>query len=171
MPKEEIAKKIIIGRFGAVFGLKGWIKVISFTNPPENVLNYQPWLVQQKHEWQVVEFAESKIQHKTIIVRLPDCHEPEQAKTYTNKNIAIEHGALPTLSANEYYWEDLKGLKVINKQNEELGIVDSVMATGANDVLVVMQDRTQRLIPFVKPFILQVDLKERRIMVDWEKDF
>lgn len=169
MPDKE--NKIIVGRFGAAFGLKGWIKVITFTNPPENILDYHPWWVQQKNGWEKLILTEGKLHGRQVIVKLPTCEDCDQARLYTNKNIAIDAGQLPTLSKNEYYWADLVGLAVSNKEGEDLGTVDHVMATGANDVLVVVNGEKERLIPFIKDVVITVDIKKKKILVDWQSDF
>lgn len=165
-------EKVIVGKFGAPFGIRGWIKVISFTDPLSNILNYQPWFMQSKgtQDWQVISVEQQKIHGQNVIIKLKQCNDVNSAAAYTHREIAIERDQLPKLPSGEYYWSELKDLQVINKKNEILGVVESLFATGANDILVVVGDR-QRLIPYIKDVILSVNLQEKKIIVDWDSDF
>lgn len=163
--------KVIIGRLGAAFGVRGWLKVNSFTEPFDNILSYQPWLIRRKGQWQTVGIEDIEIHGKSIVVKLQGCDDREKAKLFTNAEIAIEKTQLPALEKDEYYWTDLIGLRVTNKENIDLGIVESLMATGANDVLVVVKNKQQRLIPYIKQVILKINLEQRKLLVDWDKDF
>jgi 16S rRNA processing protein RimM len=161
---------VVVGRFGAPYGVKGWLKVSSFTEPPSNLLHYHPWLVQMQGEWQPITLEVLEQHGRYIVAKLPNCNDPEQARQYTNLDIAIPRDQLPALPPGEYYWQDLVGLQVINQEGIELGIVDSLLATGANDVLVVKGDR-ERLIPYLKHVVLQVDKAAGAIKVDWDAMF
>lgn len=159
--------KIIIGRFGSTYGIKGWIKIISFTDPKEKILQYKPWWIEKNHRWQQIYIEDSKWHGKDIIVKLHDINDCDQAKTYTNIDINIQHDQLPKLPKGEYYWSDLKGLTVIDKSDKKLGVVDHLMETGSNDVLVIKNGK-QHLIPYIDDVIIEVDLKKKIIKVDWE---
>jgi 16S rRNA processing protein RimM len=169
MPKKS-QEKIIIGRIGAPFGILGWLKINSFSEPKDKILEYQPWYLEENSGWQELTIEAGKWHSNQIIAKLPGCDDRTTAQSYTNKNILIDASLLPPTKKNEYYWRDLEGLEVINKDNENLGVVDRVLATGANDVLAVKGDR-MRLIPYIKDVILKVDLPKKRITVDWDKDF
>lgn len=165
---------VVVGKFGAPFGVRGWIKVISFTHPKENILKYLPWVVYLPSAKSVqVKLSPqfSKIQNKNIIVKLPDCETPEIAKKFTNLEISILRDQLPETSKNEYYWHDLEDLRVINLVGEEIGIVEYVFATPANDILVVKKKHNNKiietLIPYIKHVIIKVDLENKTITVDW----
>lgn len=162
--------KIIIGRFGQSYGIKGWLKVHSFTDPIDNILQYLPWQVQRHGQWQNVQITEGKRQGKYILVKIEGCDTPELAKTYTQSDIAIDRQQLPTLSQDEYYWSDLIGLRVINQAGIEFGTVDSLLETGANDVLVITGDH-RRLLPYTSDVIKQIDLVQGIIIVNWDADF
>ena len=165
-----MSNPIIIGTFGKTFGVWGWIKINSLTSPKRNILDFKPWLIQKNNSWEEIHFEDSRERPDNIIVKLPNCNSPEEAQNFTNVKIAIWQKQLPKLQANEYYWTDLIGLKVINLQEVELGVVQDLMATGANDVLIVIGDR-KRLIPYISNIILNVDLAEKIIRIDWEQDF
>src|SRR3989304_949185 len=164
------ASPVVIGRFGKTFGILGWIKVISFTTPKENILKFKPWLIQKNKVWEEVCFEDSKQHASNIVVKLPNYNSPEDAAHLTNINIGVLREQLPKLRGEDYYWEDLIGLEVINKEKVNLGIVQSLIATGSNDVLIVMGER-KRLIPYISNVILNVDLASKIIEGDWEGDF
>lgn len=165
-----IVAPLIVGYFGKSHGVKGWIKVHSLTDPPENILDYFPWQTQFSDEWQVIKISGAKRQGQQIIVKITGCESPEQAKTYANLPIAIHRHQLPALPPGEYYWIELIGLKVLNEKQEELGYVESLMETGSNDVLVVKGGRT-RLLPYTQEVIKAIDPAQGTIQVDWDFDF
>lgn len=162
-------KKVAIGKFGKSFGVRGWIKVHSFITPKEDILRL-PWQIEKNHQWQEISIAASKVQHQNIVVKLANIDDIDTIKLYTNLSIFIDRALLPKLAKNEYYWDDLIGLKVINQANIELGIIDHLLETGSNDVLVV-KGLKEHLIPYLKNVILKVDLEQRIIIVDWDEDF
>jgi len=163
-------KKITIGRFGSTFGIQGWIKIISFTDPVENIINLAPLFIKKNNDWQQLYLKDIKKHGKNIIAKINDVNDPETAAMYTNLDIAIEHEQLPKLAKNEYYWSDLEGLNVINKEGQELGQVDHLFATGSNDVLVVKNDH-ERLIPYIDDVVLKIDIENKLITVDWDPEF
>jgi len=161
---------VVVGCFGKTFGIQGWIKIISFTTPRENILKFKPWLVQKNSSWEEVYIENSEEHFDNNVVKLPNCNSPEEAKTFTNLKIGIWREQLPKLKPGEYYWADLLGLTVINKNGINFGEVKEILASGANDVLVVVGKR-RRLIPYVSHVVFAVDLSKRVIQVDWEEDF
>lgn len=167
----EENQKVIVGRFGAPFGIHGYIKVISHTDPLENILNYKPWLIEQNSIWQPLKILDYKVHGKFILIKIAEYDTPEAVRIFTNKEIAIEKNQLPELKNNEFYWSDLEGLKVINVKDEELGIVDHLINTGANDILVVTKNNKEQLIPYIKHVIIEVNLIKKQIIVDWELDY
>jgi len=162
--------KIILGRFGAVYGVRAWIKVNSFTQPIENILDYPAWQVQRLGSWETVTLEAAKMHGKGIIVKIPHIDDREQAKTYTNALIAVDRQELPELDESEYYWRDLIGMSVINKGGTPLGTVKDLLETGSNDVLIVESDR-ERLIPYTKQVIQSIDRGKKIITVDWDPEF
>lgn len=161
---------IIIGCIGAPHGIKGWVKITSYTRPSTNIVSYSPWLLEIKQQWQTLEPTAYELHTKQVIAKLPNYDTREQVQLLTHTKIAIYRDQLPELADSDphYYWQDLIGLTVITHNGEELGKVDQLIATGANDVLVV-QGKTKHLIPFVlKHFILEVNLSKKQIIVDWD---
>ena len=161
---------VILGRIVGLFGVRGWVKVYSYTEPREAVLDYKEWLLNRNGGWQRAVLAEGKRHGKAVIARLEGVEDREAAAELTGSDIGVDRDALPDPGEGHYYWADLEGLVVVHKDGTELGKVASLMATGANDVLVV-DGPGERLIPFVPgEVILDVDLAAGVIRVDWEWD-
>jgi len=164
------AQPVILGRISGLFGVRGWVKVYSYTDPREAVLNYDSWLLSGKNGWQAAKVAEGQRHGKTVIVRLEGYDDRDQAAALIGTEIGIPREALPELGGESFYWSDLEGLRVVHRDGTELGRVDHLLETGANDVMVVRGDQ-ERLIPFVVgQVVLDVDLSQGVIEVDWEWD-
>jgi len=169
MPSSKQNNHIIIGRLGKPHGIKGWMKLHSFSHPTEQILNYQPWLVQEKKTWQTISIEDIKQNHDQILIKIKNCNTPEAAKHYTNQNIATHRDNLPVPQEDEYYWTDLEGLNVIDQQGQPLGVVDHLFNTGANDIMSVKLNGVETLIPFLKEVIIDVNFENKTIQVDWEE--
>tara|TARA_B100000508_G_C11429554_1_gene262641 strand:- start:105 stop:605 length:501 start_codon:yes stop_codon:yes gene_type:complete len=161
---------ITIAKLGRPYGLKGWMFVQSFANPPEQLFQYSPLYLQKKQDWQELHITEHNTQGQKLLIHIEGCDSPEDAKTYTNQLIAIDRSQLSELEEGEHYWSDLEGLRVINQAGTALGYVDHLINTGSNDIFVVKGER-EHLIPNIKTYVLSIDLKEKVITVDWEEDF
>lgn len=165
------------GRILGAFGIKGWVKVFSDTNPRENLLDYTPWYLWRNGQWQAVEVAEMQMHSKGIVVRLKGVDDRNIAEALAGIDIGIEKTSLPPLPEDEFYWRDLIGLQVVNVEGVLFGVVDHLLETGANDVMVVKPcegsvDETQRLLPWVFGKVVQrVDTAAKRITVDWGVDY
>jgi len=144
--------------------------VYSYTDPREAVLNYDRWLLSGKDGWQEATVAEGQRHGKTIIVRIDGFDDRDRAASLIGTDIGIPRDELPDTDKGHYYWSDLEGLRVVQRDGTELGKLGYMLETGANDVMVV-QGETERLIPFVMDeVILGVDLAKGEIRVDWEWD-
>lgn len=162
---------LVVGKIGAPNGVKGWVKIHSFTRPAMNLLDYQPWLIQQQQQWQTISIEQVKLHGQQILAKFASYDDRDAVMALTNLDIAVTREHLPALANDEYYWRDLEGLTVINQQNQTLGTVDYLIDNGANDVLVI-QGEQQHLIPYIKDlFIIAVDLEQGVITVDWDPDF
>ena len=161
-------RPVALGRISGLFGVQGWVKVYSYTEPREAVLNYDRWLLCGKVGWQEATVAEGQRHGKTIIARIDGYVDRDQAADLVGTEIGVARDALPETDANEYYWSDLEGLRVVHRDGSELGKVAYLIETGANDVMVVAGEQ-ERLIPFVMDkVVLGVDLDNGEIEVDWE---
>jgi len=159
--------KIIMGRLGSTYGVRGWLKLISFTEPAEKILEYQNLQIQYQQQWQPLQLENSKAHGKGSIIKISGYDTPEAARQLTNNLIAIERDELPQCAADEYYWADLVGCTVTTTTGVELGKIDHLLETGANDVIVI-QGEQKHLIPLINQFVLAVDLKQKTITVDWD---
>lgn len=161
---------VVLGRIAGVFGVKGWVKVFSYTEPREAILDYENWLLKRGDAWQEIIVEEGKRHGSSVIAKLANVGDRDAAAELVDFDIVVPREELPDTEECEYYWTDLEGLQVVDRNGRSLGRVAYVMATGANDVLVVEGDR-ECLIPFVMDrFILDVDLARGVISVDWEWD-
>ena len=161
---------VVLGRISGLFGVKGWVKVYSYTEPREAVLNYSRWLLSGKSGWREAAVAEGQRHGKTVIVRLDGYVDRDQAAELIGTEIGIPRDELPETEDNQFYWSDLEGLRVVHRDGTELGKVAYLLETGANDVMVVKGEQ-ERLIPFVmEQVVLGVDLASGEIEVDWEWD-
>lgn len=164
--------RVAVGRFGKPYGVHGWIKVISYTVPIQNILNYLPWHIAKGQENIIIDRVNGKLHGERLIVKLGQCHDPEEAKAYTNLEIFITRDQLPPLQKEEYYWIDLIGLTVINKEYENLGVVKRIFPTGSNDVLIVKDNSgKERYLPYTDSVIIEVNLEEKKLLVDWDSTF
>lgn len=170
-------KPMIIGRLGAVYGIKGWIKVNSFTEIPEGIFDYSPWLIQHKGEWIEVTLSDYKRHGKGLIAKLNGFDQREETQALTGADIAIHAEQLPELE-EDYYWRDLIGCTVVTTQGYDLGKITDMMETGSNDVIVIKANATdafgkkERLLPFLEEqVIINVDITAKRIEVNWDPSF
>jgi 16S rRNA processing protein RimM len=159
--------RVIVGQIRGLYGVRGWVKVFSYTDPITNIINYSPWFVNQK----MFAVSQAKAHGKGIIAKFESINDRDEAVTLLGAELAIDHEQLPATATDEFYWHDLIGLTVINHEGITFGKVESLIATGANDVLVVSGER-ERLIPFVmNDVILEVNLVEATLLVNWDVDF
>ncbi len=162
-----------VGKISGAFGVKGWVKIYSFTDPRENILSYSPLYLSRKGEWVEVKVVEGRLQGKGVVMSLDGVTDRDQVLPLVGVELAIAKTQIKPAGKDEYYWSDLIGMSVVNVQDEQLGQVDSLLENGAHDVLVVLnKDKTERLIPFVLDDIVElVDLDNKVIRVDWELDY
>jgi 16S rRNA processing protein RimM len=163
-------EKFIMARVSGPYGVKGWIKIQPFTVDIHQLLNKKAWLIGDEKSSISYSIETSKIHGNSIVAKLVNIDDRDQAFGLKNKTILIPKHELPKLEKGEYYWNDLMGHKVINQQKEYLGILETFLETGANDVLVVKGDK-EYLIPFIPHVIRNVDMAKKEIEVDWDKDF
>lgn len=168
MPEND--EPLIVGRISGVHGVRGWVKVYSHTAPRENILRYSPWLLRIGGRWQERAVLSGRRQGKAVVAQLDGCTDRDLARELIGSDIAIRRGQLPPADG-DYYWADLIGLAVETTEGIALGVIDHLLETGANDVLVVRGER-ERLIPYTPGEAVQsIDLEARRMVVDWDPDF
>lgn len=159
-----------MGRIGGAHAVRGWVKVQTFTQRPDGLLQYPIWWLEDGGGWRPVEIEDASVHGRSLIAKLPGCADREAAAALRGRQIAIPRAELPQGEADEYYWADLQGLQVRNLDGATLGVVTGLLETGANQVLVVQAER-ERLIPFVEAVVKSVDLAQGSMVVDWGVDF
>ncbi len=171
---QEDKSQIRVGRIGGAHGIRGWLKIMSYTRPKENIFTYSPWLIYVNDAWKEIEIEEHQQRGERLLVKMSGIECPEDARSYMNCDLAIKSEQLPTLNEGEYYWHDLIGLEVFNQDEINIGKISKVTETGANDVLVISKDSENKnniLIPLVMEiYVKQVDLIARTMHVDWQID-
>jgi 16S rRNA processing protein RimM len=161
-----------MGRIAAAQGIKGWVKVQPYTEYLDNLLDYKSWWIgDEQGPWREVEVRECEVHNKTLAAHLPDCPDRNAAEKLKGLFIAVPRSSLPRQPDDEYYWSDLIGLAVVNEAGVQLGTVDNLLDTGANQVLSVKGDDGEILIPFIANAIKRVDVKNKVIRVDWAADY
>ncbi len=169
-------ERVVIGRISGLHGVQGWVKLFSHTAPRDNLLDYRKVALGRTDaaggtQWTSAELLDGRRQGKTLVARIAGVEDRDAAAAWVGAEIAVPRSALPAAAEGEFYWVDLIGLDVENTDGEGYGTVDSLIETGAHDVLVVKGER-ERLIPFaVGPVVKDVDLERKRILVDWDADY
>jgi len=165
---------ITLGRISAAYGIKGWIKIYSFTDPIADILSYSRWYLKRTGEWQEIEVLDSRPQGKGIVARLANCETRDDAEGLISAEIGVPASLLAELDDGEYYWNQLQGLAVINMENQRFGVIHHLLETGANDVIVVQADaasidKQERLVPYLMDKVIKsVDLEAGEIIIDWD---
>lgn len=167
---------VVLGKIVSVHGIRGAVKVYSFTDPIDNILDYKNWILCRGDEQITVKLQQGRIQGKVLVAELKDLTDRDEARALIDFEICIHRNELPELNSDEYYWYQLQGLKVINQQGLLLGQVDHLLETGANDVLVVKPcnesiDDRERLLPYIEQCVLTIDLAAGELKVDWDAEF
>lgn len=168
---EDRSQPILLGRVTGLYGVKGWIKVHSYTHPRENIVNFGRWTLRHGDDPAPMEVENGRLQGPTVVAKLLGIDDRDRARTLIGAQITVDRDELPPCEPGEYYWADLEGLVVRTEAGDDLGRIDYLFSTGAHDVLVVEGER-QRLIPFVKRRIVrEIDIERGLIVVDWDPDY
>ena len=162
-------QQVILGKITGVHGIQGWLKVYSYTRPPENIFRYNDWQLQGERSAPArYSVQEHKIQGKKFLVKLRAVDDRNLAEALEGLDIAVDSAELPVLE-NEYYWHELIGLRVLDLQGNELGRVTDMMETGSNDVLLLANSDGKSLaIPWLPEVVKEVDLEQSILIADWE---
>jgi 16S rRNA processing protein RimM len=175
MSKEN---QIVLGKVGAVYGIKGWLKIHSFTSDSDAILDYFPWSLKLGNNTQTVEVTDWRKHNKGLIVKVAKIDDRDDAQALVGSEILVSEAALPELPQGDFYWRDLIGMAVMTTQGYDLGVVSDMMETGANDVLVVKANlndgfsKKERLIPYIVGQVVDsVSIENKQICVDWDPGF
>lgn len=168
---------VTVGRITAVYGVRGWVKVHSYTQPMDNILQFDRWWLQGQSGWESLKIDRGRRHGKGLIVHIDGVDDRDHAARYCQRDIAVRRDAMPPLEKGEFYWHQLEGLRVISRfedREHDFGTVVRMMETGANDVLVVRggEDGRERLVPYLPgEFITDIDLDAGVITVVWDPSF
>jgi len=166
---------VVMGRIVAPYGVLGWLKVLPDTEAIDGLFDYPTWWIGKDDQWREMQVQDAKIHNDVLVVKLKGVDDRDAAFACKGKQVAVPRESLPEPEENEYYWSDLIGLAVKNKQGDDFGQIVDVLETGANDVLVVNTGKergnVERLLPFIDQVVLEVDLNAKSMLVDWDADF
>ncbi len=173
---------IEVGRINDAWGIKGWFKVLPYSADPEALFSSKRWFLMPTEKGAktfsgVARLAikEAKVHSDGVVASAHEVDDRNAAEALRGARIFIARSSFPTAETNEYYWVDLIGLSVVNREAVMLGTVKELLATGAQTVLVMDGEQdgkaVERMIPFVSVYVDEVDLKGGRILVDWQPDY
>ena len=164
-------RRILVARVVGAFGVRGEVKLQSFTDPLKQVLKYQPWILIHNGQEKEITEVRARETNKGLTVFFPDIDDRDVAEALTGAEVWVPRSRLPAPKNGEYYWIDLEGLQVRNLEGVDFGKVSHLFNNGANDVMFVQGERV-RLLPFVMDdYIKNIDFDAQTILVDWEADF
>ncbi|MGQ9685192.1 MAG: ribosome maturation factor RimM [Thiobacillaceae bacterium] len=161
---------VVMGRIAAPYGVKGWVKVQPYTEYLDSLLDYPVWRLGSSGAWRSYRVLDGRPHGRFLLAELEGVGDRDVAERLRGMDVAVARDELPEPGEDEYYWDDLIGLEVVNVSGLSLGRVEGLLETGAHDVLRVVGER-ERLIPFTAPIVLEVDPSARRIRVDWEAEY
>ena len=164
-------EKIIIGKVNGFHGVKGFIKVFSETRPREGILQYPRFFIKSGGDWKILEVESGQKHSKHILLKFVGYDSRDAVESLLGVELYIQREDMPEPAEDEVYWVDLYGLKVINQDGIELGIIDDIFETGANDVMAVKNGKEEILIPYsLEYIIMEINLEEGYIQVDWDEE-
>ena len=166
-------RRVLLGKVVGVFGVRGWVKLLSHTEPHDALFDYLPWTLRSpRGVEQEIDDLEGRPQGRGLVALLPGITTREQAETLIGSEIWVDRSRLPRPKRGEYYWIDLEGCAVRTVEGVALGTISHIFGTGANDVLSVKDGAKERLVPFIHDDVVKsVDLDAKTIVVDWDPDF
>lgn len=167
----QLNNLITMGKIVNSFGIQGFVKIKADTQSPDSLTKYQELYLLINNNWTLFKLEKSFVREDVFHGKFFGINDRDQALSLKGVVIGIPRDQFPTLPQDEYYWADLIGLKVYNKENEDLGMVKNLMEAGGNSVLVIKHEESERLIPFVNVYILDVDFVKQQIIVDWGLDY
>jgi len=168
-------RRVEVGRLGAAHGVRGWLRVQSFTDPPQRLFEWKRWVLQpvdgeRAGATSEVNLLEARQQGNGWIARLEGIEERDAASRLTGQMVLVDREELPPAEGREHYREDLVGFAVMNLDGALFGVVDHFVDTPANAVMVVKGER-EHWIPVTKQHLLVINTGERLLTVDWPEDF
>ena len=165
-------EKVLLGLINGLFGVKGWVKVYSYTRPRAKIVEYQHWYLGNEFN-QPIRVEQGRSHKGGVVAKLKGIDDRDTAVALLDSEIWVADDQLVTLPNNEYYWYQLIGLEVRDTENKPLGSIKDLIETGANDVMVVRgKGKAEHLIPYIQGQVIKsIDLEKKCMVVDWDTDF
>ncbi len=160
-----------MGRVIGPYGVKGWLKIDSFSDSPEGLKAYSSWWIEKAEEWKEFKLLEAAVHGSGLVAHLEGCDDRDAAAEFRGRQVAVPRAAMPPSGQNEVYQVDLIGLEVWNLEDQRLGAVSGFVHSGAHEVMRVAGEAGERLLPFVPSVVKLVDENAGRIVVDWGADW
>lgn len=163
--------RVAVGRISGSFGVRGWLKVYSYTDPRENIVGYSPWYLVVDGQSRQVKLLAGRAHGEGVVALIDGVNDRDAAEALTGAEIEVDRAVLGKAGRQQFYWADLQGMTVQTLTGVVLGSVDHLFETGANDVMVVVGEG-RHLVPFLYGRVVTgVDTDRRVITVDWDPDF
>ncbi|MBM4221702.1 MAG: ribosome maturation factor RimM [Gammaproteobacteria bacterium] len=164
-------RRVAVGRISGSFGVRGWVKVYSYTDPRDNVVGYSPWYLVVNGQSRQVKVLAGRAHGDGVVALIEGVQERDAAEALTGAEIEVDRSVLGKAGRQQFYWTDLQGMMVQTLTGVTLGSVDHLFETGANDVMVVVGEG-RHLVPFLYGRVVTgVDMDRRVITVDWDPGF
>jgi len=169
-PASASDRIVILGKIAGAFGVKGWIKVKSYTEPLDNILGYETWQLGRDGKWMPVKIEDARVTDKGVLAKLEGMNSPEEVRLKVGLELGVWRSEMPSPEPGEFYLSDLEGIEAMSSNGERLGRVDHFRSTPAGTVMVI-QGEQEHWVPFVKDRIVKVELDAGRIVLDWSVDW
>ena len=181
-PAELPPDAVEVGRIADAWGIKGWFKVLPYSASPEALFSSKQWYLLPAEKGSVnfsgtlkLRLKEAKDHSGGVVANAHAIDDRSAAESLRGARIFVPRSSFPTAALDEFYWVDLIGLDVVNREGVALGQVTELLSTAAQAVLVMQYQSgeavLERMIPFVAVYVDAVDLVSRRISVDWQSDY
>ena len=161
---------VVLGKIAGSFGVKGWVKVKSYTEPVDNILSYEVWQLGRTGQWTPIRIEDARVTDKGVLAKLEGIGSPEEARLKVGLELGVWRSEMPPPDPGEYYLSDLEGIEAVSATGEVLGRVDHFRSTPGGTVMVI-QGEQEHWVPFVKERIVKVELDASRIVLDWSADW
>jgi 16S rRNA processing protein RimM len=169
-PGSASDRVVVLGTIAGTFGVKGWVKIKSYTEPVENILDYEAWQLGRAGQWAPVIVEDARVTDKGVLAKLEGFETPEEARLKVGLEIGVWRSQMPPPEPGEYYLSDLEGIEAFSPDGERLGRVDHFRSTPGGTVVIVKGEQ-EHWIPFVKDRIVKVELDAKRVVLDWSADW
>ncbi len=174
----QMKDMITVGKVSSVYGVKGWVKIYSYTEPMDRILDYQDWVLELNGQFRSIAVDKGRSHGKGMVAHIVGCDDREEAALLNGALIHVSKDQLPQLDEGEFYWAQLEGLRVKTLDDQDLGVIKSMMRAGAaNDVMVIQGDslavdREERLVPYLpERVVMEVNIEAGWVRVDWQPDY